>query len=223
MFGSCDQYHYVTSRNCCFVTRYDLAAVRTMDCIPYKIPEFGYFSSNRMVEWTKWIYDVLEVSSLLWIMAFYGGVYLLLYCSSRRARLHQHSVVTAMDDTVPLLPLQGMDKQRGFDDRSFRLAWKGIGIRVTLSVMVVMLLYTGYQPVNSKGIGHVQFIDVGQGDCILITTPSGKNILVDGGGTVSFRNPAKVGGIVRTPLKLGLRQLFHYLRSEAFILSMLLL
>lgn len=152
--------------------------------------------------------------SLLWIMAFYGGVYLLLYCGSQRGRLHQHATVTAMDDTVPLLPLQGMEMQRGFDDRSFRLAWKRIGIRVTLSAMVVMLLYTGYQPVNRKGIGHVQFIDVGQGDCILITTPSGKNILVDGGGTVSFRKPSESWRDRKDPFEVGAKTVVPLLKKR---------
>ena len=54
--------------------------------------------------------------------------------------------------------------------------------RGALVVVLVILLYFGYQPDYAKGIGHVQFIDIGQGDSTLITTPSGLHILVDGEG-----------------------------------------
>lgn len=43
------------------------------------------------------------------------------------------------------------------------------------------------------------FVDVGQGDCLHIRTPAGKNILIDGGGS-AFRD---VGGDVLLPYLLG--------------------
>ena len=33
---------------------------------------------------------------------------------------------------------------------------------------------------------HIYFVDVGQGDCTLIVTPKGKNILIDGGGSETY-------------------------------------
>lgn len=48
------------------------------------------------------------------------------------------------------------------------------------SVVILLLMYTynAYMP----GELRISFIDVGQGDCILITTPDRKHILIDGGG-----------------------------------------
>jgi len=80
-------------------------------------------------------------------------------------------------------------------------------------------LWWAYQTPKPAGTGIVQFLDIGQGDSTLITTPEGKHILVDGGGTVSFgnteqswktrRDPYEVGAKVVVPLlkKRGIHQL----------------
>ncbi|MCW3791385.1 ComEC/Rec2 family competence protein [Paenibacillus sp. LS1] len=80
-------------------------------------------------------------------------------------------------------------------------------------------LWWAYQTPKPAGAGIVQFLDIGQGDSALITTPEGKHILVDGGGTVNFgnteqswktrRDPYEVGAKVVVPLlkKRGIHQL----------------
>ncbi|WP_339236096.1 ComEC/Rec2 family competence protein [Paenibacillus sp. FSL R5-0517] len=80
-------------------------------------------------------------------------------------------------------------------------------------------LWWAYQTPKPAGTGIVQFLDIGQGDSTLITTPEGKHILVDGGGTVNFgnteqswktrRDPYEVGAKVVVPLlkKRGIHQL----------------
>lgn len=52
------------------------------------------------------------------------------------------------------------------------------------------LLTAAYRP-KTDPAGLVQMLDVGQGDAILITTPSGKHLLVDGGGTITFERPGE--------------------------------
>lgn len=37
-----------------------------------------------------------------------------------------------------------------------------------------------------EGNAEITFVDVGQGDCIHVRTPSGKNILIDGGGSLEY-------------------------------------
>lgn len=56
--------------------------------------------------------------------------------------------------------------------------------------MLSGLLVAAYHP-KPDPAGLVQMLDVGQGDAILITTPSGKNLLVDGGGTITFERPGE--------------------------------
>ncbi|UOK62181.1 competence protein ComEC family protein [Paenibacillus sp. OVF10] len=88
-----------------------------------------------------------------------------------------------------------------------------------LAISFVAGLWWAYQTPKPAGTGIVQFLDIGQGDSTLITTPEGKHILVDGGGTVSFgnneqswktrRDPYEVGAKVVVPLlkKRGIHQL----------------
>lgn len=56
--------------------------------------------------------------------------------------------------------------------------------------MLSGLLVAAYHPISAP-TGLVQMLDVGQGDAILITTPSGKILLVDGGGTITFERPGE--------------------------------
>ncbi|WP_340386933.1 ComEC/Rec2 family competence protein [Paenibacillus sp. FSL E2-0151] len=88
-----------------------------------------------------------------------------------------------------------------------------------LAISFIAGLWWAYQTPKPAGAGIVQFLDIGQGDSTLITTPEGKHILVDGGGTVSFgnteqswktrRDPYEVGAKVVVPLlkKRGIHQL----------------
>ncbi|MEK3703840.1 ComEC/Rec2 family competence protein [Paenibacillus sp. FSL R7-0198] len=88
-----------------------------------------------------------------------------------------------------------------------------------LALSFVAGLLWAYQTPQPAGTGIVQFLDIGQGDSTLITTPKGKHILVDGGGTVNFgnteqswktrRDPYEVGAKVVVPLlkKRGIHQL----------------
>jgi len=88
-----------------------------------------------------------------------------------------------------------------------------------LALSFVVGLWWAYQTPQPAGTGVVQFLDIGQGDSTLITTPGGKHILVDGGGTVQFgkseqswktrRDPYEVGAKVVVPLlkKRGIHRL----------------
>lgn len=95
-----------------------------------------------------------------------------------------------------------------------------------IGVFMVFLLWYGYRFPSLGDDGLVQFIDVGQGDCTLIVTPGKRTILVDGGGTVSFRkadeqwrnrlDPFEVGKKVLVPLlkKRGVQQIDELIISH---------
>ncbi|MCU6707639.1 DNA internalization-related competence protein ComEC/Rec2 [Paenibacillus sp. J5C_2022] len=73
----------------------------------------------------------------------------------------------------------------------------------TVLAAAVMLLGYAYMPDKLDTQAKISFLDVGQGDAALIRTPSGKHILIDGGGTVSFRKPGEEWRERRDPFEVG--------------------
>ncbi len=51
---------------------------------------------------------------------------------------------------------------------------------------------------------QIHFADVGQGDCAIIRTPSGKNIIIDGGGSINDQNGSYAGERIVVPLLYNL-------------------
>ncbi|MDR2157200.1 MAG: ComEC/Rec2 family competence protein, partial [Clostridiales Family XIII bacterium] len=71
--------------------------------------------------------------------------------------------------------------------------------------LAILVAFTLTSPVCVRGAGELVFLDVGQGDCLYIRTPDGRNYLVDGGGQTEY----DVGKNVLLPflLKNGVRKL----------------
>lgn len=87
-------------------------------------------------------------------------------------------------------------------------------LRIAIASGLALLIVTGYRPAYAKGVGHIEFIDVGQGDCALITAPSGVHILVDGGGTVSFRKASDSWRNRREPFEVGAKTVVPLLKKR---------
>ena len=65
---------------------------------------------------------------------------------------------------------------------------KKIILFIPVTVLIVFLVASPYKNNNIK----IHFLDVGQGDCCLITTPNHKTILIDGGNNEGFDNGESV-------------------------------
>ena len=178
---------------------------------------------------TKWLSELSgfmtywKSPSALWLCVYYVMLYMMFYLLHRR-KLEISTDVRSYDDTVPL---EGTTISRGklasahvnanvninINRVKFQHALKAGRYALFIGGFVAMLVFA-YQPLNQKGIGHVQFIDVGQGDCILITTPTGVNILIDGGGTVSFRKPKDAWRTRRSPYEVGEKTVVPLLKKR---------
>ncbi|MNK38168.1 ComEC family competence protein [compost metagenome] len=148
-----------------------------------------------------------------WIAAYYIVICCFLYLGRRRAET-EHPAVSyfATDETQPLTPdMSPMSRVSGPSRRRLRLYSVG---QLLSCCGLVGLLYTGYQPENPNNIGTVQFLDVGQGDCALITTPEGRNILVDGGGTVTFGKPKEAWRNKKEPYEVGAKVVVPLLKKR---------
>ncbi|AJS61373.1 hypothetical protein UB51_03190 [Paenibacillus sp. IHBB 10380] len=150
--------------------------------------------------------------SILWIGSYYIVLYLLLYFI--RAWVHNRQPLPVpIDDTMPLEGVKRVGKPHLELRRKEGLKWKQM-IIAPLIILFAILLYIGYQPNSLSGAGTVQFLDVGQGDSILITTPEGKNILVDGGGTVNFRKAEESWRTRKEPFEVGAKVVVPLLKKR---------
>jgi competence protein ComEC len=173
--------------------------------------------------------------SLLWICVYYVLLFGLLYLAKLRIEARSDSRQYMEDETRPLdgLPTPRGSKRIGMQDlsatyigwRSPALRWSGAAL-LLMSVGLGLLLYQDYQPERVRGEGTISYLDIGQGDSILISTPGGAHLLVDGGGTVSFgkkeewrirRSPFEVGAKVLVPLlkKRGIHRLDAIILTHA--------
>ena len=71
------------------------------------------------------------------------------------------------------------------------------------AALFALWLAAGYQLEDWKDRGSVSFLDVGQGDAILIRTPADCVILVDGGGTIFFERPGEEWRQRKDPFEVG--------------------
>ena len=123
-----------------------------------------------------------------WMVLYYTGLFLLVSAWSR-SRLSYETPAAA-----------GRHAER----RRFRLA-AAASAAVTVCLMVVL-----FQPFRAECGGTVSFLDVGQGDAILVRTPGCRHLLIDTGGTIRFlsreeewkkrRDPYEVGEDLLVPL-----------------------
>ncbi|MBT2288176.1 ComEC/Rec2 family competence protein [Paenibacillus albidus] len=164
----------------------------------------------HLVEWINGFPAALMIwrsPSLLWIGAYYLLLYALLYA----ARQQTWARLTPQYTEEETRPLHGDDLPAPPESR---LDWRYSRTAILLlAVGLGSLLYTGYQPEQLSGAGAISYLDVGQGDSILITTPGGAHILVDGGGTVSF-GEREAWRIRRSPFEVGAKTLVPLLKKR---------
>jgi len=95
-----------------------------------------------------------------------------------------------------------------FCSETFRILYHRKKRKTLISIVssILIISYLGsFTPVLTRDNSEIVFVDVGQGDCIHVRTPGGKNILFDGGGNADY----KVGKKILLPylLKKGVDRL----------------
>lgn len=144
--------------------------------------------------------------SLLWICCYYGLLYGLLY--ALKWCLEPRQAPQMMDDETK--PLDGLAREPSIQGKP--MGWGG-AVVLLCAAGLGLLLYRGYQMKDLKGAGQISYLDVGLGDSILITTPEGAHILVDGGGTLNF-GAKEEWRIRRDPFEIGKKLLLPLLKQR---------
>src|SRR5256714_2572497 len=67
---------------------------------------------------------------------------------------------------------------------SYRIIGRRLVAKAALAfaILLTLVLFHPFSGARADGVLHIDFLDVGQGDSALITTPDGTTLLIDGGG-----------------------------------------
>lgn len=182
-------------------------------------PAAGWWLAWLVGQLNEWSFQLIELlnrfeqarmiwptPSVGWIPAYYAALGCLLYSMDQRRQRRIE------EGPVPVA-----------EPSRFSSGWT---LALCALAMIGLLIYA-YQPPFPGRTGLVCFLDVGQGDSILVRTPSGRYLLIDGGGTSQFtkngelwrkrNDPYEVGAKLLVPLlkKRGVHRLDYVIMTHA--------
>ncbi|MFC4599310.1 DNA internalization-related competence protein ComEC/Rec2 [Cohnella hongkongensis] len=200
--------------------------------VPAKLATMGNRLTFGVVDWLDGFIGwrtIWPQPSLLWTVCAYAlmGIGLAgLRRRSRRLRLREwwnlqtERRAESYEGGPATAPLEGTVPGPTRSERLLSLAR-----RAAFALACAAWLLWGAQPAWWNRSAEVSFLNVGQGDSILIRTGYGKHILVDAGGTVSFRKPGDEWRERKDPYEVGRKLLVPLLlrrgvsRLDALVLT----
>ena len=134
------------------------------------------------------------------VLAWYGLLLGLIFVPGRVARAQGAGIrVIAASDLL----FGGLAKHGGQARWSLGIVFLAVSLLVVSVILWIQVLQ------RHDGKLHVYFFDVGQGDSILIVTPEGKQVLVDGGPDLTSATRALAGPMSATDRSLDVVVMTH--------------
>ena len=134
------------------------------------------------------------------VLAWYGLLLGLIFVPGRVARAQGAGIrVIAASDRL----FGGLAKHGGQARWSLGIVFLAVSLLVVSVILWIQVLQ------RHDGKLHVYFFDVGQGDSILIVTPEGKQVLVDGGPDLTSATRALAGPMSATDRSLDVVVMTH--------------
>ena len=115
------------------------------------------------------------------LLAWYGGLGLALLAAQPRRTRRWRQVLTGVPARLRALTQGGGASASGGTGSRWTLPSPYITIPAAVALGVAAALLWARLAGGSDGYLHVHFLDIGQGDSILVATPSGRQSLIDGG------------------------------------------
>lgn len=163
---------------------------------------FGAVDWLAKLEGTTSIWPTVPI---YWLLSYYVLLGMCMHIYNKRSReWEQQQLALNHEDTMPLedFVLAPLGMKRRW--------WLQMAIPISL---LLALLYIGYHDGKPR-VTSVYILDVGQGDSTLIRTASGRNILIDGGGTLSFNKPNEEWKQRRKPYEVGASRIVPLLKQR---------
>ncbi|WP_276356314.1 ComEC/Rec2 family competence protein [Cohnella caldifontis] len=195
--------------------------------IPALLATYGNRGTFALVEWLNRptaLGMVWPQPSKLWVLSAYALMAVSMAALSRRRarRAWEEAWGEAepeADDTVTIEDT-GPVQHEGRPSWAERVRGAGFpAVRAWAGGFALLMLWAGwgiwgYKPAFADRSAYVQFLDVGQGDGILVRTGRGNHVLVDAGGTVRFRKPGEEWKERRDPYEVGRKLLVPLLKQR---------
>ncbi|QJD83683.1 DNA internalization-related competence protein ComEC/Rec2 [Cohnella herbarum] len=187
-----------------------------MGIIPAKLASMGNALTFGIVDWLDAFVGLRSVwpkPSLLWVASAY--VLMGLAIAGLKQRLARklerewwkQQAVESEDSTAPL------SAEYSGNVRNLR---RTVLPYVAFAFLAVSWLLWGYRPAAFDRDASISFLNVGQGDSILIRTGKGKIIMIDAGGTVNFRKPGEEWKNRSDPYEVGRKLIVPLLLKRGF-------
>lgn len=129
-------------------------------------------------------------------------------------RLDRAGIGAASGDGDATRPLYDAEPAQDRTSVSGSGVWRRLAVPAAAGLLWTAWLLWGFQPAMLHRSAEVMFLDVGQGDSILIRSGEGKYGLIDAGGTVRFGKADEAWRQRRDPYEVGKKTIVPLLKQR---------